>query len=775
MMAAAPDPRVRTAPRPSGGRLVVVIFTASGAAGLVYQVVWERQLILVFGDTSQAVSTIVAAFMAGLGLGGLVAGVVSPRLRRPLFVYALTELAVAAAALLVPLGLQGVLAVYRSAYEVGASTQLELLRCALAIAVITPVTFLMGLTLPFLTRYLVTSLPTAGPRMGALYSANTLGAVAGTVGSGLLLIELFGLSATAHIAVALNLLAGLVALALTLRARPELPLPGYEPVEPGLSGRGSSIPRLRFLLYASTFVAGLVALALEVLWTRMLAEGTGSLAYNFVAILAVYLLGIGLGGVAYRALGSPSRDTPLALAIVLCGVAAATIVTVPLGGLFIGPHYVLRVVIVLPATVFMGYSFPLTARLLTSDPAQSSRSIGVLYACNTCGAIAGSLAATFVFAATLGTNVSVLLLAAADAAVALALLSAFALQRRSISFRLSPIPLVLVLIPLLLIASGSPLLETSTDRWLDANHRPYRHVEDSLSTVDAVGGPPARRRLFVSGTAMTALSVDTELMAYLPKTIHPRASRFLDIGFGMGTTYQSAINLGMRADVADLSPSVPSQMPTFYPDAQRYLHNPLGRIITADGRNYVRFTSHRYDVISVDPPPPVQSANAGILYSREFYGDAQRCLRPNGLLVEWLYFGVTMAQLKEQLRTFRSSFAHVEILLSPMHGGLYMIGSRATIDLSPASLSRTMSTAEARRDLENAPDYWRIAGIPWPVLLERMRWLRDDQVNAFAGNAPLITDDHPITEYYLLQLWFGGGGHQFVTYDQLRRLRPVSR
>jgi spermidine synthase len=761
-----------TAGRPLPAQLVLAIFVGSGAAGLIYQVVWSRELVLVFGNTTEAVGTIVTAFMAGLGLGGLVAGLVAPRIRRPLLVYGVAELGVAAAALLVPLGLQLVTSAYASAYDGTPPAELTVVRFLLTMALLTPVTFLMGLTLPLLTRALVTSMGTAGPRMGELYSANTFGAVAGTLVSGLLLIELLGLTTTSHVAVALNVLAGLVALALALREPAENG--GLTPDQPAREEGGArvSVPALRFLLYASSFVAGFVALALEVLWTRMLAEGTGSLSYNFVAILGVYLLGVAVGGWLYRMIGSEVRDTTGALALVLCGIAAATLLTVPLGGLWLGPHYLLRVVVLLPATVCMGYAFPLTARLLTRDPAHGARSIGVLYGCNTAGSILGSLGATFVLAGTLGTNASSLVLAAVDAAVALALVVAVGRGLRWRPLRLAPVPLALVLIPVLLVGTSSSLEKTSTEHWLDANHRPYHHVEDSLSTVDAVGGAPADRRLFVSGTAMTALSVDTKLMAYLPKAMHPNASRFLNIAFGMGTTYRSALRLGLRTDAVDLSPSVPWQMGTFYSDAGQYLHHPLGRVITADGRNYARLSDHTYDIISVDPPPPVQSAGTGVLYSREFYADAHRRLRPDGLMVQWLYFGVTMDELKQHLHTFRSVFPHVEMLLSPMHGGVYMIGSNSPIEIPTAAVSQRLAAPSVQRDIAQAPDYWKISGKRWPALLDGMRWLRDDEVDRFAGDAPLITDDHPTTEYYLLRRLLIARDTNHVTYEDLRQAGP---
>ena len=778
--ASVPPAAGEAAGRRGADRLVLLVFIASGAAGLIYQVVWSRDLVLVFGNTTEAIGTIVAAFMAGLGLGGVVGGVLSTRVRRPLLAYGLCELAVAAAALLVPLGFHLVGETYRSAYDSSSPAQLTLVRLLLTMAVVTPVTFLMGLTLPLLTRHLVSSMRTVGARMGQLYSANTLGAMGGAMVSGIVLIELLGLSATAAVAVCMNALAGCVALLLTLRTPADrIALPPEEPApRTTADGAQAGSGRFRALLYVTTFVSGFVALGLEVLWTRMLAEGTGSLQYHFVAILSVYLLGVGVGGILYRTLSSPARDTPQVLAVAFLLIAASTLVTVPLGSIWYNPFYLFRVAILLPGTIGMGYAFPLSARLLTRDAAHGGRSIGLMYGWNTIGSILGSLTATFVLAATLGTNRSILVLGAADAAVALLLLVGAALltrradRSRTFTLRIAPAAIALVLVPPLLLATASPISKTSTERWLDAQHLPYHHVEDRLSTVDAVGGPPARRRLEVSGTAMTALSVDTKLMAYLPKVLRPNASTFLDICFGMGSTYRSALRLGMRTDAVELSPSVPAQMPTFYPDADRYLHSPRGHVITADGRNYTRLTDKRYDIISVDPAPPVQSAGTGVLYSSDFYADARRILRPNAVMLEWLYYGVDLDELKQQLHSFRAAFPHMLVLLSPEHGGLYMIGSSGRLDWTAATADRILGSREATQDLADAPDYKRIAGIPWPALLSGMRWMKDGDVDRFAGGAPMITDDRPRTEYYILHRLFTPGGRHDVTESDLRRLWP---
>lgn len=755
-------------------RLVVAVFVASGAAGLIYQIVWSRELVLVFGNTTQAVGTIVSAFMAGLGAGGLAGGLLSSRIRRPLLVYGMVELATGMAALAVPLGFHGIAGVYASAYDSASPVQLTLVRLALTMAVVTPVTFLMGLTLPLLTHHLVDSMRTAGRRMGMLYGANTVGAMAGVLVSGLVLVELIGLSATAAVGVALNLICGTLAVILGL-GRPI----HRQAVSAGLPehkwDRAARLPGLRALLYATTFVSGFVALALEVLWVRMLAEGTGGLIYNFVVILAVYLLGVALGGAAYRACSRPRWDTPLALAIALLGVAVSAVLTVPLGTLWLGPTHLERTIVMLPATICMGYAFPLSARLLTRDPAGGGRSIGTLYAWNTVGSILGSLGATFVLVSTLGTNASILVMAAANAAVGLVLIT---IVGRSLRLPRAPaavvaaVQIALVTVSAVLVAGGSPVLKTATEHMLDKRKLPYNHVEDDLSTVDALGGPVAGRRLYVSGTTMTAISVDTKLMAYIPKVIRPNAESFLDICFGMGTTYRSAINLGMHTTAVDLSPSVPKQMSTFYPDANRYLHSPLGRIVTGDGRNYVALTSHRYDIISVDPPPPIEAAGAVVLYTREFYADAQRALKPGGLMLEWLYFGVTLTELREHVQTFASVFPYVTVMISPMRGGVYLLGSDRPIGWNSATVSRVLGSRQATADLSGAPDYGGVAGRSWPQLLNQARWLQGGAVNRFAGSAPLITDDRPRTEYYLLRRTFGEEDRRQVTAGMLRQLHP---
>src|SRR5580698_221084 len=231
---------------------------ASGAAGLIYQVVWTQDLVLVFGNTTQAIVTTVTAFLAGLGIGSLLGAAIGAKLRRALLVYGLLEVSVAGLALLMPLAFDVIATVFRSAYLSLPPGEVALIRFALAFAALIPVTLIMGTTLPVLTRHLVRSDPDVGERIARLYGLNTLGAVVGTVVSGFLLIELIGLRETTYVAVGLNVLAGIGALLIS-RGRS---VARQERTE----AKGSiHLGSRQVLLLGVTFVSGLVSLSMEVL------------------------------------------------------------------------------------------------------------------------------------------------------------------------------------------------------------------------------------------------------------------------------------------------------------------------------------------------------------------------------------------------------------------------------------------------------------------------------------------------------------------------------
>jgi spermidine synthase len=767
---------VRTAPArsarpPAGGALrppILAVFVASGAAGLIYQVVWSRELVLVFGNTTEAIATIVTAFLACLGLGSLVGGRLADRSARPLPLYGALELGIAACGLVLPFVFGRLGDLYRGAYGtlLESPTRLTAVRFVLAFLAVAPATLLMGMTLPVLTRHVVRSLEETGARLGELYAANTLGAMAGTLLAGFVLIELLGLRLTSYVAVLLNLSAGLVALTLARREAPRPPEPRPAAPTGRLAGR-------RRLVLLATFVSGFVALALEVLWTRMLAEGTGSNIYVFTAILAVFLAGIAFGSALYRRLSRPGWELVGVLGLCLAGVGLAALVTVVLGSGVVGrlPFVAETVAVLLPATLLMGYGFPLAGRLVTRSTAETGGSVGLLYAANTAGSILGSFSAAFVLAGTVGTNGSVLLLGALDLVVGAALVATEPAWRAR-AVRLAGAGMALVAV-LAVVASSLqlPLTRTVTENRLRATGLPVTHDEDKLATVDTVAGPGYSKRLLVGGVGMTSLTVDTKLMAYLPKALRPQARDFLVICFGMGSTYRSGLKLGLRTDAVELSPTVPSRMPVFFPDAERFLHHPNGHVTISDGRNYVRLSRERYDMIAVDPAPPIESAGSVVLYTHEFLREGRARLNPGGVFLLWVPYALPLEDFKTHLRTFDNVFPHTLALLSPGRHGVYLLGSDAPMQFGTDQVKRVLGSRDALADLGDVPDFPKVGADGWVRVLRRAEWLADDQVPAFTGPGPEITDDRPRSEYFLWRRAFLHD-RSYITERMLRAAMP---
>jgi spermidine synthase len=720
---------------------VPLLFLASGAAGLIYQVVWTQDLVLIFGNTTLAITTTVSSFLAGLGIGSLVGSAVGARLRQALAVYGLLEIAVGILALLMPLAFGGITTLFRSAYLSLPSTEVALIRFGLAFLALALPTILMGMSLPVLTRQLVREDPDIGERVARLYGLNTLGAVAGSLASGYLLIELIGLRDTTLVAVGLNLCAGCGAL---LMSRTAGAAEAAEAQPQPEARRRVPLQRRQWLLLAVTFTSGLVSLALELLWTRMMLQGTGSSIYVFIAIVAVFLMGVAGGSLIYERL----RDRGAQMATFGALLAAAA-------GLALAPMVVSNVLgtrwlpgavaLILPVTMIFGYTFPLTVRLFVGRADQASQGVGLVYAANTAGCVTGTVLAGFVLIPALGTSKAIivagLVLAVLGGALAIG-----AAPRRKVLRPAVSLAAVAALVAVFFIPTATM---TSVQHGTAAAHVPTAHFEDSVASVDPAGGAPVHRALFINGVSITRLTIVTKLLAYVPKAARPDATSMLGICFGMGTTFRSSVVLGLHTTVVELDPTVPTVMPWFYSDASTYLHNPLAKIDINDGRNYVRLSDKRYDLITIDSPPPIWSAGAIVLLTQEFYQEASQRLTPGGVLTTFI--GLHQPQVEKLvLRTFRSQFRHMSVLYSPGRGGTFIMGSQAPITFDQATSQALFSSPAAQADLAGAPNWPAQSGAQWASYISDNVWLTNNQVDAYAGAGPLLTDDHPLTEYFLL-------------------------
>jgi spermidine synthase len=745
-------------------RLVLAIFILSGAAGLMYEVVWSRQLVLVFGNTTQAVSTILTGFFGGLAIGSFAGGRLADRVRSPLRLYGLIELVLVVIVLLTPLTFRLLHELYRGVFPSieGQPVVLALIRFVLAVLALAPATVLMGATLPTLTRQLSRDRHLSAA-FGRLYAANTLGAIVGTLVAGLVLIELFGLTGTLVIAAACSGTAGVVALLLardTDPMEPERDAPRHWSPKDAATAAGRR-PTLALLL---AFVSGLTSLGYQVLWTRLLSSGTGNSTYVFTLILGTFLIGITIGATVFAVLRSRLRNVVGLIAIAQLFVAVLAIEGLVLvighpGN--IDPGDVVQtmqsvvvpiVVVVLPATIVMGFTFPAASTLLGDDPARIAANAGRLLAANTAGSIAATFAIPFFVIPGVGSPNAVALLALINVATAIALVASPS-GRAALSSTGRIGTTVAALAVAVAIGAGlltpGAVVDPSVARIRAAHAQLYATHEDEIASVQA--GATGTAQLWVTGTAMTLLTVDAKLMPVLPLALRPNATSAATVAFGMGSAFRGALIAGLKTEAIELVPTVPEFFHFFYPDAPAFLADPNAKVIVTDGRNHIELTTERYDIIVTDPPPPIFSSGASVISSFEYYQAGHAVLNAGGIMMQWVPYGSTIDEFRAHVRTFKAVFPHVSLVFGPGRYGMYMMGSDEPMTYDEATIREVLGRPGILEDISSAYDSPARTIDGWVAQINALRWIDDDQVSTFAGSGPLITDDRPLPEYFLLR------------------------
>jgi spermidine synthase len=748
-------------------RLVLAIFILSGAAGLMYEVVWSRQLVLVFGNTTQAVSTILTGFFGGMAVGSFLGGKLADKVRSPLRLYGMIEVVLVVVVLLTPVTFRLLHELYRGIYPSIESQPvvLALLRFGLAILALAPATVLMGATLPTLTRQLSRDRHLSAA-FGRLYAANTLGAIFGTLAAGLVLIELFGLTGTLVIAAACSAVAGVVAILLSRELETE---PAVEParvpapaaIEAAAEGRR---PHLALVL---AFVSGLTSLGYQVLWTRLLSSGTGNSTYVFTLILGMFLIGITLGATLF-AFSRRWIRRPIGL----IALAQVIVAAVAIGGLVlvighpgrIDPGNALEsaqaillpiIFVVLPATIVMGFTFPAASTLLGDDPARIAANAGRLLAANTAGAITATFAIPFFVIPAVGSPNAVALLALVNVATAIALVASRSGSATLSSARRLATGAAALVVAIAIIAgltSPGTIVDPSVARIHDSGAVLFESHEDEIASVQA--GATKTPQLWVTGTAMTLLTVDAKLMPILPLVLRPDSKTAATVAFGMGSAFRGALIAGLKTEGIELVPTVPKMFHWFYPDAAQVLANPNGEIIVTDGRNHIELTTETYDIIVTDPPPPIFSSGASVISSLEYYRAGEARLNPGGIMMQWVPYGSTVEEFRAHVRTFKSVFPHVTMLFGAGGFGVYMMGSDQPMSFDDATTRAVLGRPGVLEDISSAYDSRVTTLDEWVTKIDSLRWISDDEVDRFTGSGPLVTDDRPLPEYFLLRRLF---------------------
>lgn len=674
-------------------------FLVSGAAGLVYEVVWTRTLLTVFGASQYAVATVLAAFMGGLALGSAVGGRVADRVTRPLVAYGLLEIGIAAAALAVAPALTLFDPLYRATYRAAehGALVLPLLRFTVCAVVLLVPTTLMGATLPLLSRFVVRRAADAGRRIGALYAVNTFGAVCGTAAAGFLLIPALGVQRSLVAAAAAGTVVALTAIVISLLVEHE---PGPAMAPDGLAAHATPSGDGRWLVLATYAGAGFLALAYQVMWTRTLVfrfDILKNTTYAFSAMLTVFLIGLAAGSAVMAVLVERQRR-PFRLygmLLVATGAAGALSLYVLLraadgiglaeilegGGRFRWTVEVANVFLRTAATIalptfLMGTLFPVAARLAVSDPHAVGRGTGRLYAANTIGAIAGAFAAGFGLVPLIGLSRGLIVLGVGYVVLGTIVLVAEPRAARAERLRWGALAAAVAVALALATPGPAPLQELAVGEQLviGDDGRPA-YLEGPLATVSVVANAIGDRTITIDNVQVAGtdriLLTDQLSLAHVPMLLHPDPQRVLTVGFGSGGASASYLlyDETRHVDCIEISPTVPRLAYTLRasnlglldawdrrsPLAGRTFHDSRYRVILDDARSYLRFTDTRYDVIATDCTDLRYKSNAN-LYDVEYFELCRRRLTEDGLMVVWMPLG---GMSKEVFACAMRTFAHV--------------------------------------------------------------------------------------------------------------------
>jgi spermidine synthase len=755
---------------------VYFIFMVSGASALIYQVIWSRWLGLIFGNTTTSISIVLGSFMLGLALGSWGIGRFLHRINNPLRVYAFMELGIGIFAVFFPFLTEFTDFIFTMAVSTGSLTTFSILaRTLLAFSLLLVPTTLMGATLPLLTDFFRRNPRyTRSWKVGMLYAANTIGAALGIVLASFFLIELIGVSATTRTAAVLNLLIALVGFRLASSVDF---VPGSEQENTGnnkLNINGK-------LAIAVLTASGAIALASEVLWTRTLETLVGNSTYAFSMIVLLYLVGIAAGSWAMSLIVNRLKQVPLWMASLQLGMGIWIFIALSLfdgitnsifqyRGVLVPLsimlwNYLKVMVVLLPLSLLSGACFPIATRIM--DP-NAEDATGVLiaraYAWNTAGAVAGSIIAGFIIAPFFDYFDSLYLLAFLYCITAFAVYLTLGVAEWQVSrMRLVYISTGIFSVVMLGIAFLKIAGSTDYAARFDAKHPLFQVVYhkqglQGVTTVIKKRGEDTARKLLVNGMGMTVKLTDTKMMAHWPMLLHPDPKDTLVICFGMGTTYRSAISHGGNVTVVELVKEVLGAFDYFYKDASRVRSYAKGRMIVNDGRNYLKLTQEKYDVITIDPPPPIDAAGVNSLYSKEFLELAKTHLKRGGIMAQWIPFPGSQAGVDDNetykmlFYTFTDVFPYVYFQRGYHNVGMHVLGSLEPLE------NISMHILEKRLSQEVISDIREWDAVPLAYLQGIRRFERTDDVYEI-----ITTDDRPYLEFYLLRTWKMGGKKSFAS------------
>ena len=742
---------------------LLLLFAGSGCAALLYEVVWFHLLRLVVGCSSVSIAFLLASFMGGMCLGTLLLPRCIGQHRHPLRVYAALELGIGVIGLVLPALLPWLGDLYQQ--HAGSGMTGLVLRGLLCSAVLLVPTMLMGATLPAIARWLDTS--TAGmQRLGHFYVANLVGAVCGTVLAGFWLMPVYDLVVTTGVAVAINVLVALVAFGIAAVGRG----PAKAPASPAATPRSPIVRHT--VVHVAIALSGAAALGAEVVWTRLLSLLFGATVYTFSLILAVFLVGLGLGSwLGSRRLSRTEQPRAwfalcqLLLVPALSWSAFVITTVIPFGEPthVFSPavyqnmplHYawdVLRCAFAIgPATVLWGASFPLALAAAGSGQQDAGRLVAGIYAANTLGAIAGALGVGLFGVGGLGsrgTQQLLVVLAGTSACLLLwrdtdlpGLLRGAARTTRLIGCAL-PIALFALLVapvPKPLIAFGRQIVGWHSDH-------EYLYTAEGVNSSVAITELAGNRYFHINGRVEASTELNDmrlqRLLGHLPALVHKAPRSVLIVGCGAGVTAGCFVDHPSieHIVICELEPKVPAGVRVHLRKANRsVLDDPRTHLAIDDARHFLATTREKFDIITSDPVHP-WVRGAASLYSAEYYRLVQAHLNDGGVVTQWVpMYETDILSVKSQIGTFAQAFPETTLWSSDVTGKGYDLVMMAR--MRPAPIDVDAFDARIRKC---APLAEQCGGA---ILLLQTYAGRDKDLRPWLANAQLNLDSNLRLQY----------------------------
>jgi spermidine synthase len=708
-------------PAPRHFALLLGLFLGSGCAALIYEIVWFQLLQLVIGSSAVSLAVLLGTFMGGMCLGSLLLPRMVSARHHPLRVYALLEIGIAAAGVIVLIAMPAISQFYTAL--VGHGMPGIALRAVVCTCCLLPPTMLMGATLPAVARW-VEATPRGVAWLGFFYGGNTVGAVVGCLLAGFYLLRVHDSAVATICAVALNL--GVAAVAWML-ARSSSPVTqrltdSSVAIDPTTVSAEASAPRGSQVVLLTIALSGFCALAAEVVWARVLSLLLGATVYTFSIILAVFLIGLGLGSSVGAAFSRHLKETRHALAVAqllqvvaIAWAAYGMAVTLPYWpidpALAQAPFAKFRFDLlrcawaILPAAILWGVSFPLALASITAPGRDAARAVGHAYAANTLGAIVGAVLCSLMFIPQLGTqNTQILLIAISFVAAFLAFGArrgrdyAMAMAAGVMTFAVaSLVPQT----PWQLVAYGRQIATTD----YGAN---VIYFGEGMNSSVAVSQTPGGARFFhVSGkTEASSLHKDMRLqrmLGHIPALLHPNPRSVLIVGCGAGVTSGSFVLHPSveRIVICDIEPLIPKIVAHYFRHENHdVLRDPRVEIVYDDARHFIATTREKFDLITSDPIHPWVKGSA-VLYSREYFELCRQRLNPGGLVTQWVpLYEANRSVVQSEIATFFSVFPHGTIWANDDDGFGYdtvMLGQTGTLEVDLEALQQRLERPDHER------------------------------------------------------------------------------